>query len=130
MGVSLKRLQGWEPRRFTEYVYGEDGRLIRSVETVEAEWDDEQLALILAHLEIENDVGPHGQPMSEATDRLGDAKNPDGRWWYKATAPHIDYAQKALDEARETYRKTLGKDESVPSWIHFGVTRVERPKRD
>lgn len=122
-------MQGWEPRRFTDYVYDDEGRLVRSVTSVEPEWDDEQVALILAHLELDNDVGPHGQPMSEATSKLGDAKNPDGRWWYQASPPMIDYAQKALDEAHETYKKTLGKDEPFPSWVRFGVTRIERPKR-
>ena len=122
-------MQGWEPKRFTEYVYDGSGRLVRSVETVEPEWDDEQLALVIAHLELENDVGPHGQPMSEATDPLANPKNRDGRWWYRASGPVTDFAEKARVEAREAYEKSLGEGERVPPWVHFGVTRVERPKR-
>ena len=121
-------MQGWEPKRVTEYEY-EGGRLVRSVTTTEPEWDDEQLALVIAHLELENDVGPHGQPMSEATNVLGDAKNPNGQWWYKPTGPFVDYAEKARVEAREAHEKSLGENEHLPSWMWFGVTRVERPKR-
>lgn len=121
-------MQGWEPKRVTEYVY-EDGQVVSSVTTTEAEWDDEQVALVIAHLELENDLGPHGQPMSEATSPLANPKNPKGKWWYKPTGPFVDYAEKARVEAREAHEKSLDKDEHVPPWMMFGVTRVERPRR-
>lgn len=48
LGISVRRLEGWEPRTVTEYEYDQAGRLVRSVTTREPEWDDEQRAVMLA----------------------------------------------------------------------------------
>lgn len=44
LGVSFKRLTGWEPT--TRYVYDEQGRLVSS--TPEAEWDETEVEWMLA----------------------------------------------------------------------------------
>jgi len=93
---------GWEPREFTEYIYDGD-RVAGTVTHREPEFTDEWRELVLAHLRIEQDRGPHGQPMSEATD--ADA-NPSkaGGWHYEANpSPRIDFAAKALTDAQEKF---------------------------
>lgn len=44
---------GWEPTRVTEHEYDDAGRLVRSVETTEVEWDDEQRSWVQALKEVE-----------------------------------------------------------------------------
>jgi hypothetical protein len=48
LGISEKRLNGWEPAQATDYEYDGDGRLLRAVTRREPEWDDEQRASMLA----------------------------------------------------------------------------------
>lgn len=98
---------GWEPKEFTRNVY-EDGVFVGSVTEREPEWDNRQRALILAHLALENDKGPHGQPMSEATSPLADpnVKNKKGGWHYVANQrPRMDFAAKAVGEQQERFYK-------------------------
>lgn len=51
--MSVKRLLGWEPQQVTEHEYDDAGRLVRSVTSVEVEWDDEQRAWMLALAEAD-----------------------------------------------------------------------------
>lgn len=102
MGVSLKRLWGWEPREFTEFVYDGD-RLVGSVSRQETEFDREQVALLMAHQLLEADRGPHGFPMSVATD-------PDNQFKFRASeAPTVDWAAATVHHAQETYYKRYDK---------------------
>jgi hypothetical protein len=48
LGISVKRLDGWEPAERTEYEYDRDGRLVASTTVREPEWDEEQQSLMLA----------------------------------------------------------------------------------
>lgn len=67
-GVSPRRFVGWEPCQTTTYEYDLAGRLIRSVTTVEAEWDDEQRELVFALQAYEADLCPGcRQPLNETT---------------------------------------------------------------
>lgn len=62
MGISPKRLLGWEPRTF--YHYDDDGRLVSS--TVEPEWDEEQRGWLFALDDYEADLCDGcGQPLSQ-----------------------------------------------------------------
>lgn len=45
--MSLRRLQGWEPKRTTTYRHVR-GRLVEAVETVDPEWNAEQRAYAAA----------------------------------------------------------------------------------
>jgi len=109
LGISSKRFDGWEPKQVTEYEYDEaTGRLLRSVTTVEAEWDDDEQALMLALAEYEaltcggcggwlpettalensdnyappKPVRCHGcEAMSIAHEHRGDKKRPGAQRW-------------------------------------------------
>jgi hypothetical protein len=64
LGVSPKRLDGWEPRETTVHEYDDDtGRLIRSTTTREPEWDDQQRGwmLALAHYRASHCPDCHGE---------------------------------------------------------------------
>jgi hypothetical protein len=97
-------LQGWEPREFTRHEYV-DGVLVGSVSEREPEWSRDELDMMLAYERVMADMGPHGHPMSEATDPQA---NPaaEGGWVYKANSyPKTDYAARAIDRARDAYYK-------------------------
>ncbi len=48
LGISLRRLDGWTPKRETVHHYDTGGRLTTSVEWVEPEWDAVQAGWMLA----------------------------------------------------------------------------------
>lgn len=81
---SHKRFLGWTPRRETTYVY-EDGLLVRSVEWVENEWDDEyERGLMLALAQLEAEQCPLcGGPRSECQ-----SIDADGAWDAHAVRCH------------------------------------------
>lgn len=68
IGVSPKRLDGWEPRRTTTHYNANHEVTGYSVTVTEAEWDVGQIAHLIASRQIEADIGAHGVPMSKATD--------------------------------------------------------------
>jgi hypothetical protein len=104
-------LWGWEPKEFTRRVY-EDGVLVGSVTERESEFDAEQRALLLAHMDLERDKGSHGQPMSEATNDAADPAK-SGTYHYKANKlPRVDWAARAVGIAQEAYYSGRPKDES------------------
>lgn len=107
-------MRGWEPEESTRFEY-DDGRLVRSVVTKDPEWDDEQLNLMLAWQALHEDIGSHGQLMSEATDPAN-----EGRFVAEAVT---DHAQAARDKMREQYKKDF------PDDPQHGVFFVAR-KRD
>jgi hypothetical protein len=115
-------LQGWEPREFTRHEYA-DGVLVASMTEREPEWDRPQLDMMLAYERVMADMGPHGHPMSEATDPQA---NPSvaGGWHYEANkAPKKDYAAQAIDRAREAfYAQYKDADRSGDVWY---ATRVD-----
>ncbi len=64
--MSWRRFCGWEPRVTTTYEYDPGGRLVRSVTTTEAEWDDTGRAAALALRAYEADLCPGcKQPLTE-----------------------------------------------------------------
>ena len=67
MGISHRRLKGWEPREVTDVF--EDGKLIRrTVTRREPEFTPRELNKLLASVELERDLNPHGIPYAEAID--------------------------------------------------------------
>jgi hypothetical protein len=102
--VAPRRLQGWEPRQFTEYQYDGD-RLVGTVTTLEPEFDSEQRSLLLAYEALTHDRGSHGLPLSETTDPRADPATWDG-WRYEANkSPRIDFAGQAIAKAQQAYYK-------------------------
>lgn len=66
----------------------------------EPEWDDEQVALLLAAQAKVSEVGPHGIPMDEATSPLADPNDRTRGYHFEVPAPRIDHAQRALNVAQ------------------------------
>ena len=100
---------GWEPTTTTTYEY-ENGLLVRSVTTTEPEFDADQVAYLIAIQLYENDIGPHGYPMSEAMSEEANPNNYDGHWRYQGVGPFTDYAEKAKADAVDAYRAGFPKD--------------------
>jgi hypothetical protein len=98
MGVSVRSTYGWTPKETTSFEYDADGRVTRSTVHREPEFSQWDINLMLAYNAIEADKGPHGIPMSRATD-------PKARFVAPAEPVH-DKAQKALSRAQEKYYKT------------------------
>lgn len=102
LGVSPRRLSGWEPREVTRYEY-EDGVLVGSVTEREPEFSREDVEAFIALMESQR-VGPHGHPMSEATSPLADPSNPNRKWEYVTPLPEVDFATAAKNATIDKYR--------------------------
>lgn len=83
----------------------------------EPEFDARQVALLQAVAFMDADVGPHGQPMSEASDSRADAARKGG-WHYEANAlPRTDHAAKELASKQKAYYdKWPDADKSAHLW--------------
>jgi len=100
LGVSVKRLLGWEPETRTVHHYLPDGRLRESVTVRESEWDDEQRGLMLALDVVEHDACDGcGQPLSETM-------APDAFESYVAEAAGRCHACDAIGIASESRKST------------------------
>lgn len=119
-------MTGWEPvQRVTVVDRDAEGRPSSFHVEREPEWDEEQIALLLAAGDLAAEVGPHGIPMSEATSPLAD---PNDRWrgyHYEARPPRIDHAQRELNRAQDE-RRAAYPDEDSGSLL-WSLTRVEEP---
>ena len=104
LGISPRRLSGWEPVAVTRYEYDEAGRLAGSWVEREPEFSRADVEALIAFIE-KGRVGSHGYPMSEATAREGDPSNHDREWDWFVDLPEVDFAQRALDQARESYKQ-------------------------
>lgn len=97
---------------------------MRTVVTREPEWTVDDVALALAQLEYDADLGSHGQPMSEATDGLADPNLRGEGWQYE---PYFtrDYAADALRQAPQLVKKQFPDmtDEQIDRLV-FGVRKV------
>jgi hypothetical protein len=92
----------------------------------EPEWDDDQAALLIAARAQLEDVGPHGIPMSEATDPLADPNDRLHGWHYEARF-RVDHAQRALSQALAERAKTYPDEDQ--SALLVTLERVEDPPR-
>lgn len=66
LGLSEKRILGWEPTETHVHEYDDAGRLVRTTVTREPEWDDQQRANMLALAEYEADLCACGLPKDVA----------------------------------------------------------------
>lgn len=73
--------------------------------TRDSEWDDEQIALLIAARGLKHETGPHGHPMDEALSPLADPnRRLPGGWHYEAHR-RIDRAQQAVAAAQADLAK-------------------------
>ena len=97
--MSPTRLTGWEPAEVTTFEWDGAGHLVRAVTVREPEFSDVDVAMLLADYEREHEPrGRHGRLMSEAMD-------PANQFAYEVPPPSIDWAQRALNDAEEAYKK-------------------------
>lgn len=110
LGISIKRLDGWEPVETTRHVYDEEtGRLVESVTTRESEWDDEQQTWMLALHLLEADTcdGCGGQLSETTSPEMEDRYVPDPPVrCHKCTALHIGADQHKDSRHRQALRFT------------------------
>ena len=93
--------------------------MVRSVSVTESEWSADDRAFLIASRMTEREMGPHGIPMSEATD-------PDNQFKFKGQeGPQVDWAEKARLDAQEAfYKQHDKKDNPVNRHGHvWGVTK-------
>lgn len=108
----------------------DDGHAVAFHVEREPEWDDQQIALLLAlrekqtREEIDGERGGHGVLMSEATSRWADPNNPYG-WHYEARV-RIDHAARAIATAQKERREKFP-DEDTSSLIWLAVRVEDRP---
>lgn len=92
----------------------------------EPEFSAEDVDLLLEWQHGTHDLGPHGQPMSEALSPLADPMNrKHGEWFYTAEAI-TDYAEKAKQDAIDAFRASEGGE--IPNGVTFVVRKNERKR--
>jgi len=133
--VSPKRLRGWEPLEVHTPVYDDAGRVTAVHVEREPEWTPDQVALVLGVTGFEQMLGPHGQPMDEATSPDADPSNPRGSHRYAAgkltvtpegafvRLPIVDFAEKATKDAEDLWRKAAGENAN-PHGFMWPVEKV------
>lgn len=86
--------------------------------------DGEQIDLMIAYTEVEHDLGPHGVPMSEATDPRANPfyLEPDAFRFQASLVP--DWAQHAINTERARLQEEMGKDADM-SHFRAVVERVD-----
>lgn len=123
LGVSPRRLNGWTPAEYTHYVYDDSGRLLSSVTVKEPEFDDRDIAVMVAARRAKlAPRGPHGHLLSEATSKDADPASWNAKFRYVVPVPERDHAQHAINEAKEAYRKQY-KDADLSDLL-FAVERI------
>jgi hypothetical protein len=130
-------LWGWEPKRTTTFEYDDAGRVVRSVETTEAEWDPESYALLAALADYEAALCPRcGEPLVECRDAGADPNNPRATHRYVAKIQGRCHACDALVVKQRADLEDSADTAPIPrpESLHYGVDRVPidrtpRPER-
>lgn len=114
----------------TVHEYDEQGRVSRSVETTEAEWDAESYGLMAALADYEDlPRCPNcQQPLDECMDPGADPNRPGGEFVYVPTPVGRCWSCDATARAQEPF---LAEDANVvrPQALHFTAVRTPRRKR-
>lgn len=85
--------------------------------TRDSEWDEDQIALLLAAREQRAEIGPHGQPMDEAMNPLADPWRPQPGGWRYVPRVRTDFAARAIAGAQgERQKKYPEADLSADVW--------------
>src|SRR5690606_37953927 len=97
LGVDPRRLWGWAPREFHEYVYDGD-RVIGAVVTREPEFTREGIAMLLAH---EQNMA---EPRNQFGTLLSEATDPANQFAFSSNeSPRIDFETATVAAAQEKY---------------------------
>ena len=135
--MSPRRLCGWEPAEYVEYVR-EAGVVVGHVVHREPEWSPADYDLLAAEDAWERSLDPNGIPMDEATD--AQAGERDGAFFFRAGvrtvnpetksvhyAPVTNYAEKARLDAEDAFKKDF--PDSSMNGAYFHVEKVSRTPR-
>lgn len=95
--------------------------MVAAITERESEWCRADVEALIAYVEMGR-VGPHGQPMSEATSPLADPANPDRQWMYGVEA-WTDFAEKAEVQFKRAYRERYGDD--ALDGVKFIVKKID-----
>lgn len=117
-------MKGWTPDVAYTHEYDDDGRLVRSIQHTEPEWDDEQVEMLTAYEAYRASIGPHGQPMQLALDPASDPTNYEGHHYFVGEEPVVDWAEKARLDKRESWEKEH--PNANRHGLIFGVRLVDR----
>lgn len=135
LGISPRRLWGWEPTVTTEFFRDEDGWIVASEATAEPEYSTEDLTMLAAWHELKDETGNYGENLVEAFDPMSDASNPRATHRYVAGeyvngewVPLVNHAEKAVQDAIQARRKKYG-DNDNENGHTWPVRRVEIPGR-
>jgi hypothetical protein len=102
LGISPRRLWGWEPKTVTKHKY-KDGVVVKTVSRSESEWDVESYELLAALDAIEGDRhGPCGHLLSESTSMDANPDNRKGSIRYVVDEPIRCFACDALKLAQSS----------------------------
>lgn len=124
MGVSPRRLMGWEPAEVTTYEYDVGGRLVRSVTVREPEFSlDDRVALLRNRAAALAPRGSHGHLLSEAMSPAADPSSEDATIQFVARGPRRDYAAIAEHNARKAYEREY--PDADLTGLLWAVERVE-----
>lgn len=125
MGISHRRLNGWEPKQHISYVRT-GSRITDRVVTTEPEFDDEQRDLLLASAEYEASLNRNGFPWSEATNPAANPNEYAGGYHYVPDILQTDWSEKTRLDFIDAYRKEHGEKANMNGLI-VGVRRVDDP---
>lgn len=80
---------------------------------------------MLASMSFEASIGPHGEPLAEATSPEANPADDRGRYYYRAGKPIIDWALRVQLQASSQMRASLQEGESMDGY-YFPVEKVWR----
>lgn len=103
LGISPRRLNGWEPKSRTKIIRDPDGRIVELITNRQPEFNAEDRALFHALREYQSDLHTCGRPMSEAFKKAGQPK-PD-----YVVATQICWACMEIEKRRAELAPTFDK---------------------
>ncbi len=127
LGISLKRLCGWVPRKITKTVTEPDGTAVATT-VEEVEWDEQERAWMLG-LGFLEDTSCHrcGTWLAESTDPGNDPDRPDAHHHYVAEPPVECHSCKVLVRSQRAWDKNH--EGAAEYTIHTAALVPHTPRR-
>lgn len=116
MGVSPRRLFGFEPAKVTELERDLDGRIVRVVTRSESEFSESDRDMLMAYKARQASLLPHGQPIEEVTDPRADPTYYGDDAIRFEVGYAVDQAQAAIEREKS---KPEFKDVDLKSYIFW-----------
>lgn len=127
--MSLKRFDGWEPKKVTRVTRWHEGQAAEWETVTEPEWDSRERRWMLALQVYESTLcGKCGQPLDETTDPNTDPDRPESTQKWVAQGPTECFCCKAMVRAE----KKLSEDENsggIEQWSIFTPAVVAKKPR-